>query len=267
MRKRVFSAAALLLCLLLCACSGAVKKENTVFSVDDLPGKKIAVRIKTTADDYASAYENDGSNTKILRFEEWDMAVNALLQGRADCVVLDQKVAEAFTRRYGGLRILEDIFQDEKYGICIAKDRPELLEAFNEALKDLKKEKTLESITRHYLAEERPEEPWYVTPPDTAYPNGKLILATISDFEPYEYYAEGKLIGIDIDLARAIADRLGYELEITEMIFSKLVDSVTEHRADFGMAGLTVTEERMERVSFTEPYATERQVILVRDTK
>jgi ABC-type amino acid transport substrate-binding protein len=90
-----------------------------------------------------------------------------------------------------------------------------------------------------------------------------LTMATNAEFPPYEYYEGGKVTGIDAEIAAAIAEKLGMELVIEDMEFDSVIASVKNGRADMAMAGLTVTEERLEEVNFTTSYATGVQVIIV----
>ena len=91
-----------------------------------------------------------------------------------------------------------------------------------------------------------------------------LRMATNAEFEPYEYYDDnGVIVGIDAEIAQAICDKLGYELEIIDMDFDSLLAALDKGQADFVMAGLTVTPERQESVDFTDSYATGVQVIIV----
>ena len=93
---------------------------------------------------------------------------------------------------------------------------------------------------------------------------GTLKMATNAAFEPYEYYDGDKITGIDADMARAICDKLGYDLEIDDMEFDSIITAVSSGKADFGAAGMTVTEDRLKNIDFTDTYATARQVIIVR---
>ena len=90
-------------------------------------------------------------------------------------------------------------------------------------------------------------------------------MATNAEFPPYEYMEKNKIVGIDPDIAQAICDKLGYKLVIDNMQFDAIIAAVTSGKADFGMAGMTVTDERKEAVDFTDTYATTTQVIIVRD--
>lgn len=96
-----------------------------------------------------------------------------------------------------------------------------------------------------------------------------LTMATNASFPPYEYWeetAEGqKIVGIDAEIAEAIAAKLGYELVIEDMEFGSIITSVQQGRADFGMAGMTVTSDRLLSVNFSDSYATGIQAIIVKE--
>ena len=93
--------------------------------------------------------------------------------------------------------------------------------------------------------------------------NGTLIMATNAAFPPYEYYEGGEIVGIDAEIAAAIAAKLNMELQIEDMEFDAIINAVTSGKADMGMAGMTVTGERLEAVNFTDSYATGVQVVIV----
>lgn len=99
----------------------------------------------------------------------------------------------------------------------------------------------------------------------TTVEEGTLIMATNAEFPPYEFWDEGKIVGIDAEIAGAIADKLGLTLKIDDIEFNAIITSVTGGRADMGMAGMTVTEERKNSVDFSTSYATGIQVIIIRD--
>ena len=92
---------------------------------------------------------------------------------------------------------------------------------------------------------------------------GKLTMATNAAFPPYEYVEGGKIVGIDAEIAGAIAAKLGLELQIDDMEFDSIIEAVKGGKADIGLAGMTVTDERKEAVDFTATYATGVQVVIV----
>lgn len=102
------------------------------------------------------------------------------------------------------------------------------------------------------------------TPDDTA-DDDKIVMATNAYFQPYEYYEGDKIVGIDAEIAAAIAEKLGKTLEISDMQFDSILTAVQEGAVDFGMAGMTVNEERLESVDFTISYANGVQAIIVKE--
>ena len=92
-----------------------------------------------------------------------------------------------------------------------------------------------------------------------------LKMATNAYFQPYEYYDDGKIVGIDAEIAAAIAEKLGMTLEIVDMEFDSIITAVNEGSVDFGMAGMTVTEDRLKEVDFSTSYANGKQVIIVKE--
>lgn len=91
-----------------------------------------------------------------------------------------------------------------------------------------------------------------------------LVMATNAQFPPYEYLDDnGDFAGIDVEIAQAIADNLGKELEIRDMEFDSIITDIQSGKADIGLAGMTITEDRLENVNFSDSYTTAAQVIIV----
>lgn len=92
-----------------------------------------------------------------------------------------------------------------------------------------------------------------------------LVMATNAEFPPYEFYEGKEVVGIDADIMAAVAEELGMKLEIEDMAFDSIITAVSSGKADVGAAGMTVTEDRLENVDFTDTYATATQVIIVKE--
>jgi polar amino acid transport system substrate-binding protein len=93
-----------------------------------------------------------------------------------------------------------------------------------------------------------------------------LVMGTNAAFPPYEFIGDnGEVTGIDVEIAAAICAEMGYELVVRDMEFDSIISDVQYDKIDFGMAGLTVTEERMQFVNFSESYATGIQAIIVKE--
>lgn len=94
---------------------------------------------------------------------------------------------------------------------------------------------------------------------------GVLVMATNAEFPPYEFHDGGEIVGIDAEIAKAIADELGMELEIEDIAFDSIIPEITSGKADMGLAGMTVTEDRKQSVDFTDTYAKASQKIIVKE--
>ena len=92
-----------------------------------------------------------------------------------------------------------------------------------------------------------------------------LTMATNASFPPYEYWDGDQMVGIDVEIAEAVCAEMGYELDKLDMDFNAIINAVTSGKADFGMAGMTVTEERQQSVAFSISYATGVQSIIVKE--
>ena len=266
-RKRslavILLTALMLLTLTACGQKNADQAPDKVISgVDDLEGAKIGVQIGTVGDTYASDYEGDDAGTEVVRYNKGADAVQALKQNKIDCVIIDEQPALAFVDKNPELKILDEEFTNEDYAICVAKGNDELLDKINGALDELKQDGTLESIINNYIGVDAGKTP-YVSSDDVIRDNGTLTMATNAAFPPYEYYENGTIVGIDADMAQAIADKLGMNLVISDMEFDSIIAAVQSGKADIGAAGLTVTEDRLKNINFSESYTTAKQVIIV----
>lgn len=93
----------------------------------------------------------------------------------------------------------------------------------------------------------------------------QLKMATNAEFPPYEYREGQDIVGIDVEMAQAVADKLDMELVVEDMEFDSIVPAVVSGKQDIGVAGMTVTEDRLKSVDFTDSYAQAVQVIIVKE--
>lgn len=95
--------------------------------------------------------------------------------------------------------------------------------------------------------------------------DSKLIMVTEAGFAPYEYYSNGEIVGVDVDIAKEIAASMGKELVIKDIAFDSIINEVKTGKADFGAAGISYNEERAKNVDFTINYSTSKQVVIVKN--
>ena len=186
MKKKVFAAfCAAAMVLTAAGCSGgnqASSEPVEVASVEDLAELNIGVQIGTTGDSAATEAVNEDS--QVNRFNKGADAIQALKNGKVDCVVIDSLPAQKFVEANDDLKIVDGIFETEEYAICMKKGNTELRDSFNEALAELKEEGTLDEIQSNYIGDEIGEHP-YESPADVDRSNGTLTMATNAEFEPW----------------------------------------------------------------------------------
>ncbi|MBQ3297880.1 MAG: transporter substrate-binding domain-containing protein [Bacilli bacterium] len=92
----------------------------------------------------------------------------------------------------------------------------------------------------------------------------KLVMATEAAFAPYEYYSDGEIKGVDVDIMKAVAKKMNKELKVKDVAFDSIIAEVKTKKSDVGAAGISYTEERAKQVDFSIPYVESKQVIVVR---
>ena len=240
---------------------GASEAESETEKKVDLTGLTIGVQLGTTGD--LSVTDEYGGDA-VERYNKGFEAVQALVQGKIDAVVIDELPAEEFVKSVDGLKILQSAYSQEDYAICFKKDNTDLCDKVNEAIKELKDEGTFDQIANSYIGDSAGEN-YYESPEDVDRSNGTLTMATNAEFPPYEYYESEEITGLDVDFAQAICDKLGMELEVEDMAFDSIIPAVNSGKADMGVAGMTVTPDREKEVLFSDSYYSSKQVIIVKE--
>lgn len=253
MKKIIALILSILMVVSLAACGAA--------STDD--GLKIGVQTNTTGDIYSTG---DFGEDAIVRYDNGALAVEALKNGKVDIVIIDNEPAKSYVAANEGLKILETEYAVEDYAICFQKGNTDLKEAVDGALKKLIEDGSVEAIINKYINADGTTDSLVGVPiaaEDTDKPN--LVMATNAEFPPYEYIDGDSYYGIDVEVAKIIADELGYDLVIENVAFDSIIPGVQAGKFDMGMAGMTVTDERLESVEFSASYATGIQAVIVKE--
>ena len=158
------------------------------------------------------------------------------------------------------VKVIDIALTDEKYAFGVDKNQPELLAKVNAFIADIKSNGKLDEICEKYFQDGAPEG---VTSASEDSSKDQLIVATNAQFEPFEYKLGDKYYGVDMEIAKLLADYLGKELVIKNMDFDAVCLSVSQGKADIAMAGLTVKEDRKEFVTFSESYYNASQMLVV----
>ena len=231
---------------------------------EDLKDKKVGVQNGTTGAIIAGDFVSEEEGGEVMHFSTYSETILSLLQDKIDCVIMDEQPAKVFVAKNEGLKIVDQELTDEDYAAVIAKSNTDLLESVNKAMAELKEDGTLDKIIKSYIPEDGEEGGTYhyqqtVTEGDT------LVMATSADFPPYEYREGDNIVGIDVEIASAIADKLGRVLKVNDMKFDSIISAVDSGKADIGFSGFTVTDERKKQINFTDNYAHSKQVMVVKE--
>lgn len=181
------------------------------------------------------------------------------LDAALDVAIEELDAVEAEAESEDVLMILDSEYAIEEYAICIAKENEDLLEAVDAALVEIIDNGTADAIVDKYISGVEHD---LVFQAD-AEGKEELHMATNAAFPPYEYYENDTIVGIDAEMAAAIADMLDMKLVIDDMEFDAIITAVQSGKADMGMAGMTVTEDRLQSINFTTSYATGIQSVIV----
>ena len=251
----------LLSMLLLAGSAWAGSAGNGLGTIQDYNGKRIGIQTGTTFDAIVLKTLPDAIISYYNTFS--DMVV-ALKSDKIDAFPGDEPVIRLMMAEDSELTILDDRMDLFDYGIAIPKtgDGTKLLAEINEWLASLKKSGELDQIIRKWTDGPESEK----TIPDYASfpaPKGVLTMATEAAYAPMDYYRGSEVIGLDIDLAARFCEAHGYGLKVDPMLFDGILPALQSGKADFGMSGITITEERKESVYLSDPYYTGGTVMAV----
>ena len=190
------------------------------------------------------------------------LAVNDMKNGQVDCVIIDEQPAKQLAKKIDGVKVIDIALTEEEYAFGVDKSQTELYNAINDIVKEIKANGKLDEIVTAYATGEGIK-PFESAKFDAAKADKQLVVATNAAFAPFEYKEGDKFAGIDMEIAKYIADKLGLELVIMDMDFDSVVTSVGKNGVDIAMAGLTVNDTRKQYVNFTESYYNAAQVLIV----
>ena len=157
-------------------------------------------------------------------------------------------------------KVIDIDLTNEEYAFGVDKTQTDLLDKTNAFIEKIKSDGTLDDICAKYFGDGEPEA---VESAKLDASKDQLVVATNAAFEPFEYTKGDSYYGIDMEIAKLLADELGKELVIENMDFDAVCLSVSQQKCDIAMAGLTINEEREEYVTFTNPYYSASQRLIV----
>lgn len=159
------------------------------------------------------------------------------------------------------VKVININLTEEEYAFGVDKNQPELLEQVNAFIAEIKANGKMEEIFNKYFKEGTPTP---VTSAALDETKDQLVVATNAEFPPFEYTEGDQYLGVDMEIAYLLAQKLGKELVIQNMDFDAVCLSVGSHKCDIAMAGLTINEERKESVTFSDSYYQASQKLIVK---
>ena len=242
----------LILALVMCACVCL-----SLASCGETVNAKVGIQSGTTSEAYAKVLKG----VEVVSFDTFALAAQAMKNGNADYVFVDKTTANALCAEIDGLKIIDISLSSEYYGIGIDPSQADLKTKIDAILAD--KADEIEAIKAKYMNGEKDS---YVGVSSATKDNSKadqqLVVATNAEFAPWEYTSGKLFYGIDMEIAKLIADELEMELVIDDMQFNMVVGAVGKNGVDIAMSGITITTERQQVINFSTPYYTESIVIV-----
>lgn len=159
------------------------------------------------------------------------------------------------------VKVININLTEEEYAFGVDKNQPELLEQVNAFIAEIKENGKMEEIFNKYFKEGTPTP---VTSAALDETKDQLVVATNAEFPPFEYTEGDQYLGVDMEIASLLAQKLGKELVIQNMDFDSVCLSVGSHKCDIAMAGLTINEKRKESVTFSDSYYQASQKLIVK---
>lgn len=220
-------------------------------TLKDLNGKSFAVVTGTLLDDYAHTYFD---KSPILYFNNATDMIAAVVNKKADALLLDEPVARLAARNNSKLAVVEELVLKDDYAYAAPKTAfgDQLTAQMSEFVVKLRADGTLQKLKDVWLGDDESAKTigdWKHLPAK----NGTVRFVTMAQVEPFAYYKGSEIIGYDIDILVQFCEAYGYGLEITDTAAGTWMAGLTGGKYDLAAAAISVTEERKKSVSFSEP--------------
>ncbi|MRR17827.1 MAG: transporter substrate-binding domain-containing protein [Deltaproteobacteria bacterium] len=226
----------------------AAGAQSPIAALSDLAGKKVGI---VTGSAYDSVLKSKNPLAVPEYFNNFPDQAEALKAGKIAAFLIDEPMARDIMNRTGGVTLLKELLTSDGYAFALAKSRSRLQKEMNAVLKEMTEDGALKKIDARWFGTDEKAK----VLPDIRLEGkkGTIRLATNSGMAPFAYLKDGKIVGYDIEIARIICARLGYQLEIIDMDIAAIIPSLISGKSDLAACGITVTDERAKSVLFTRP--------------
>ncbi len=242
---------------------GACNQQTDITSLPQLADKSFAVPTGTAADTLVL------SRFPEAKFQYFNTVLDAALAvktGKADAAAYDEPILRNIAAKNDGLIVLPDMITTDDYGFAVQPENRGLKEAIDAVVREMRQDGGYADMhTRWFPAKGNP-----APMPEIALSGagGVLRLGTAAVTEPFSFVdGSQQVVGFDIELARRVAQQQGKTLEVVNMEFGSLIPALISGKVDMIAACITITEERAQKVLFSQPYYTGGIAALVREAK
>ena len=251
----------LLFLWVLTAC-GTTEPENLPVyqSIEDLSDKKVGA----PSGGFQEAYlEKEYPEMEVLRIDTDTDLIQALLTERCDAIVMDDYIFLYHMQNVKGITTLDETILATDMGFCFGKGKNvELREQFNEFLKGIKADGTYDEICDRWINHANEAEmPEFDLPKDSE----PIRIATNASMPPMVFFKNGKMVGLDVELATRFAASIGRRIEWSNMNFPALIPALVSGNQDMIASGVCITPERQLSIDFSDPYFVCNTVIGIRE--
>ncbi len=249
----------LLLPVLLSGCGR--EPPPSITSLEQLANATFAVPTGTVADQLVRSRLPDARFQYFNSVLDTCMAVKA---GKADAAAYDEPILRNIAAKVPGLKVLDAMITVDAYGFAVRLDDAALKDAMDAVIRDLKAGEDYDRMRERWLPAKGEPAPMPSFPPFESH--GELRFGTAAVTEPFSFVDGSRaVVGLDIELAHHIARRLGKTLVVVNMDFGGMIPALASGKVDMIGACITITEERAQRVLFSEPYYKGGIAALVRE--
>jgi polar amino acid transport system substrate-binding protein len=239
-----------LLAIGLVALPGCAERER-VTELSQLAGKEFAVPTGTIADQLVMSRFPDA------RFQYYNSVLDsamAVRSGKADAAAYDEPILRNIAARNPGLQVLPEKITTDQYGFAVRLDEPELKQAIDDVVGELRRDGSYDDMMRRWLPDRGAPAPMPAIPAGT---DGVLRFGTAAITEPFSFIdGSRQVVGMDIEIAARVAQKLDRRLEVVDMEFGAMIPALVAGKVDMIGACITITDERAQKVLFSEPYYT-----------
>lgn len=261
MMKNIFTFIGIgLLLAALCMLSACSKREK-ISQLSQLEGKEFAVPTGTVADKLVL------SKFPKAKFQYFNSVLDAALAvkaGKADAAAYDEPILKNIASKNSGLTVLPEMITKDNYGFAVQLSNQELKHAVDQVVSDLKKNGTYDAMLQRWLPKTGNPAPM----PEIKLSGNKGVLkfGTSAVTEPFSFIdGSHQVVGLDIEIARLVAQKLDKQLELVNMDFGAMIPALMAGKVDMIGACITITDERAKNVLFSAPYYTGGIAALVKE--